>query len=180
LSHWVFCSQSVSSRLASDPASRSRLLAQATKGLTERYDALEELFGKLISFLDRLSIRLESPSALSKAFKPIAVEVLVELLAVLALSKKLLDKKAFGEATIPECLELALISPLVRYLEVVFGNRDMKEALQRLDLLTTREGQTTAAETFVAAKQVLAQVTQLQSGALFLSSLRRRTQLQCK
>jgi hypothetical protein len=65
---------------------------QATKGVTETYDALEKVFSQLQGFLARLDIYLESPSTLSAALKNIFVRTLAKVLEVLGLFTKYLDK----------------------------------------------------------------------------------------
>ncbi|KAJ7653496.1 hypothetical protein B0H17DRAFT_396420 [Mycena rosella] len=117
------------------------VLLTATQGVSERYDALVELFEKLGSFLSRLGIRLDVPSSLGPISKTIAVNILVHLLHVFALSTKLIKKKR-----------------ITHYVQVLFGNQDMKDALSRLDKLTTLETQTIVAETrtVVAETQITA------------------------
>ncbi|KAJ7610330.1 hypothetical protein B0H17DRAFT_15719 [Mycena rosella] len=133
------------------PGGRSILVAfgvllTATQGVGDRYDALVELFEKLESFLSRLGIRLKPPSSLGPVSKTIAVKILVHLLHIFALSTKLIKKKR-----------------IMHYVQVLFGNQDMQDALARLDELTTLETQAMIAETQTTAAEILAGVKALHS-----------------
>ncbi|KAJ7691803.1 hypothetical protein B0H17DRAFT_1200919 [Mycena rosella] len=126
---------------------------QATQGVSERYDALVELFEKLESFLGRLGIRLEPPSSLGPVSKTIAVKILAHLLHVFALSTKLIKKKRIKDQRFSTA----------HYVQVLFRNQDMKDVLARLDELTTLETQAIVAETQTTAAEILAGVKALHS-----------------
>jgi hypothetical protein len=66
---------------------------QATKGVSERYDALCELFEELHRYLDRLKVRITEPGTLGPASRKVAVDILAHLLTVLSLARKLLNSK---------------------------------------------------------------------------------------
>ncbi|KZV67555.1 hypothetical protein PENSPDRAFT_736446, partial [Peniophora sp. CONT] len=122
-------------------------LLSATKGVSDTYDSLQELFSQLSDYLLRLSTRLEVRTGLSSAARKNALDVLVHLLHVLALATKLLKKNRF-----------------MHYLDVVSGNKDMKDALAKLDKLTTIETRVAITETLVTSQQVLAEVHNLVVG----------------
>ncbi|VDC02830.1 unnamed protein product [Peniophora sp. CBMAI 1063] len=117
------------------------LLLTATKGLSERYDALVELLSDLAGFLDRLAIRLEAGTELRPASKRNTQDVLVHLLHVLNLATKLLKKNRF-----------------VHWVQILSGNKDMKDALAELDRLTTVETRMTIAENYAASQHILNEV----------------------
>ncbi|KAI0028263.1 hypothetical protein K488DRAFT_73898 [Vararia minispora EC-137] len=129
------------------------VLLTATKGQSDRYDALEELFARHVFFLNRLNVRLGASVAFSDGTKKIFVDILLQLLETLSLSKKLLMKNRF-----------------VHYMQTLFGNRDMKAALDELDKLTAQEMQMTATatlgtvtQTLVATKEVSEKITQVEA-----------------
>ena len=72
--------------------------SQATKGVSDRYDSLLELFSQLSDYLLRLSTRLEAQTGLSAAARKNALDILVHLLHVLGLATKLIKKNKFGES----------------------------------------------------------------------------------
>jgi hypothetical protein len=74
-------------------AIRSSFLIQATKGVSDRYDALCELFEELRRYLDRLEVRLTLPGTLGPASRKVSVDILAHLLAILALARNLLKSK---------------------------------------------------------------------------------------
>jgi hypothetical protein len=70
--------------------------------VSERYDALCELFEELHRYLDRLKVRLTEPGTLGPASRKIAVDILAHLLVILGLAKKLLKSKRWHLARISE------------------------------------------------------------------------------
>ena len=71
-------------------------LVKATKGVSERYNCLQDLLTLLSDYLRRLSTRIRLQVELSPAARMNALDVLVHLLRVLALATKLLKKNRFG------------------------------------------------------------------------------------
>ncbi|KAJ7691808.1 ankyrin repeat-containing domain protein [Mycena rosella] len=126
------------------------LAVQATKGVSECYDALVKLFEKLEGFLSRLGIRLEAPSSLGPVSKTIVVKILAHLLHVFALSTKLIKQRR-----------------IKHYVQVLFGNQDIKDVLAHLDELTTLETQAIVVETQTTAAEILAGVKALHSSRQF-------------
>ncbi|VDB88233.1 unnamed protein product [Peniophora sp. CBMAI 1063] len=125
------------------------VLLTATKGVSERYDSLLELFSQLSDYLLRLSSRLQSKPELGPAARKNALDVLVHLLHVLALATRLLKKNRF-----------------MHYVQVVSGNKDMKDALAKLDTLTATETRVVVNDTFVTAQQILSEVQSLRTDGL--------------
>ncbi|KAJ7691821.1 ankyrin repeat-containing domain protein [Mycena rosella] len=131
------------------------VLLTATKGVSECYDALVELFEKLESFLGRLGIRLEAPSSLGPVSKTVAVKILAHLLHVFALSTKLIKKGRFAQ-----------------YMKTLFGDQGMKDALMRLDELTMLETQAIVAETQVIVTETQTTTAKILAGVEALYSSR--------
>ena len=65
--------------------------------MSERYDALLDLFSQIMGYLDRLSVRLEAPAALRPEARTNVLDVLVLVLRVLGLATRLLKKNRFGK-----------------------------------------------------------------------------------
>ncbi|VDC02870.1 unnamed protein product [Peniophora sp. CBMAI 1063] len=122
------------------------ILLTATKGVSERYNALEELFSQVVAYLDRLLVRLEARTELRPAARTVVLNVLAHVIRVLALATRLLKKNR-----------------LVHWIEVVSGNHDMQDALAGLDKLTTLDTRMTLVENYATAQQILAEVEILRS-----------------
>ncbi|KAJ7922063.1 hypothetical protein B0H13DRAFT_1707918 [Mycena leptocephala] len=121
------------------------VLLAATKGVSELYDGIVYLFEQLDSFLGRLHTRLQASSSLEPHSKRLAVEILAHFLCVLGLSTKLIkDGSRFKD-----------------FLKVLSGNKDMKDALARLDELTNLEMKGTIAETWKITTGTRADVEKL-------------------
>jgi hypothetical protein len=68
--------------------------SKATKGVSQRYDALIQLFDTMAAYIERLNIRLEPPVRIIPASRKIAVQILIEILQILVLAKRIISKKA--------------------------------------------------------------------------------------
>ncbi|KZV67559.1 hypothetical protein PENSPDRAFT_48455 [Peniophora sp. CONT] len=138
------------------------VLLTATKGVSDRYESLQELFSQVSEYLLRLSTRMEFKAGLSSAARKNALDILMHLLHVLALATKLLKKNRF-----------------MHYMQVVSGNKDMKDALERLDRLTATETRVTVMETFSTTQQILKEVQTMRSGSLFVIPSTHLVLIQC-
>lgn len=69
---------------------------QATKGVRELYDAVEDLLEEVLAGLERFKIHFEEPPTPRAAIKNIIVEALVQVLMVLALATKYCNLKVSG------------------------------------------------------------------------------------
>lgn len=62
--------------------------AQATKGVSRLYDAVDDLLREVLVYLQRLKIHLEPPATQRSALKNILVDALIRVLMVLAIATK--------------------------------------------------------------------------------------------
>lgn len=69
------------------------LVTQATKGVTQVYEALEALSTRLQKFLDRLAIHFEAPSEPIPALQAIFAKTLVQILHIFAIYTKYVDRE---------------------------------------------------------------------------------------
>jgi hypothetical protein len=140
--------------------------SQATKGVSERYDALLELFEELNRYLDGLSVRLSKPITLGKASRKIAIAIFVELMNVLTLTMKLLKPRKLKRLC--EDASHSFIHSYSHslcfqdhYWQSVMGNRDVQSALVHLRLLTVLEIRAMSAETQVVTSATLEATTNI-------------------
>jgi hypothetical protein len=61
--------------------------------VSDRYDALNELFEELHRYMDRLKVRLAEPGTSGPASRKISIDILAHLLTILGLARKLLKSK---------------------------------------------------------------------------------------
>ncbi|KAI0032020.1 hypothetical protein K488DRAFT_70984 [Vararia minispora EC-137] len=129
------------------------VLLDATRGVSEVYDALDDLFRRLGVFLARLDIYLHSPSVLNTALKDIFIKTLVRLFTVLSIVTKYLENNVEGTSSFKR-----LLRPVLRrtkdFGKALLGNADVKNVLVGLDELTNEEGLVAAAATFVAVETI--------------------------
>lgn len=76
---------------------------KAAKGVSNDYDALTELFDWFESYLRRLSVLTEIPSAVGE----ISVKIMVELLGVLALAMSQIKQGRLSEFVLADTSQLA-------------------------------------------------------------------------
>ncbi|KAI0026909.1 hypothetical protein K488DRAFT_91681 [Vararia minispora EC-137] len=135
------------------------VLLDATRGVSEVYGALGDLFRRLGTFLGRLDIYLQSPLEPNAALKDIFTSIFFKLFTVLRIVTKYLklenhDKKS---SAIRRSLR-----PIFRrtkdFGRVLLGNTEVKGALAELDDLTKEESLATAATTLVVAHKTHAAV----------------------
>jgi hypothetical protein len=67
--------------------------SKAMKGVSQRYDALIQLFGTMAAYIKRLNVRLEPPVRITPASRKIAVKILIEILQILVLAKSIISEK---------------------------------------------------------------------------------------
>jgi hypothetical protein len=94
----MFSSLYVPSTCSSTKLRRDVRLWQAASGVTSSYDALIELFECLGSFLKRLEIYMTIPP--SPMMTDIIVQIMAEVLSVLALATKQVKQGRFSEYVI--------------------------------------------------------------------------------
>ncbi|KZV76368.1 ankyrin [Peniophora sp. CONT] len=115
------------------------VLLAATKGVSENYDALVELFGMFSDYLERLSSRLTAGATMGPSKKKITVDVLLEMLTVLGIALKLVKGNRFKH-----------------WLKTIFGAEDMTNAMFRLDKLTAREDRMIMSDIYADVKHMQA------------------------
>jgi hypothetical protein len=67
--------------------------SKATKGVSQRYDALIQLFDTMAAYIDRLNVRLKPPVRIIPASRKLAVKILIEILQILVLAKSIISEK---------------------------------------------------------------------------------------
>ncbi|KIK60096.1 hypothetical protein GYMLUDRAFT_612140 [Collybiopsis luxurians FD-317 M1] len=107
-------------------------LLAAAKGVTEVYDALEEISEKLQDALDRIKWHLDTNSKLSSRMKEIYTQMLVEVLHVFVFLIKY--PKSLAKRT-----QNIIWRRSKDFGNSLLGEKEVQEALQRLDKLTNRE-----------------------------------------
>ncbi|EKM54763.1 uncharacterized protein PHACADRAFT_258823 [Phanerochaete carnosa HHB-10118-sp] len=123
---------------------------EAFDKVSEQYDALEELLSRLGGVLGRLDNHLQARSVLNEQLKGVFVRALVQLLNVFAICTKY-TKKQISDRT-------AVFTRMKDYGRALLGNKDVKDALEKLDELTKEELLATAAQTFDVVQGVAAKV----------------------
>ena len=107
------------------------------------YDALVDIFECIENFLRRLRIYTEIPPSL--AMTEMVIKIMVELLSVLALATKQINR---GRFSMPVLALLTYGLPVAeKYAKKLLGEKDIESVLQRLDRLTLEESKTTVAQT---------------------------------
>ena len=94
----MFSSLYVPSTYSSTKVRRDVRIWQAASGITSSYDALIELFECLGSFLKRLEIYVTIPP--SPMMTDIIVQIMIEVLSVLALATKQVKQGRFSKHVI--------------------------------------------------------------------------------
>ncbi|EKM48855.1 uncharacterized protein PHACADRAFT_266048 [Phanerochaete carnosa HHB-10118-sp] len=118
--------------------------------VSEQYDGLEELLSRLGGVLGRLDNHLKARSALNDQLEGTFVRALVQLLNVFAICTKY-TKKQMSART-------AAFTRMKEYGRALLGNKDVKDALEKLDELTKEELLATAAQTFDVVQGIAAKV----------------------
>lgn len=95
-------------------------LCQAASGVTSSYDALSDLFECLGSFLKRLEIYVTIPP--TSMMTDIIVQIMVEVLSVLALATKQIKQGRFSEWVITYIVRSSMCRREI-YQKVVGGER---------------------------------------------------------
>jgi hypothetical protein len=115
---------------------------QSASGVSTSYDALLELFERVGNFLKRLHIYTEIP--FTPAMTYIIVQIMVEVLSVLALATKEIKRGRFSE---PHFLPTCVISghSTEKFVKKLLGESKIESVLQRLAQLTDEEARMAAA-----------------------------------
>ena len=134
---------------------------QTASGATSSYNDLIELFEHLGNFLKRLEIYTTIPPSL--IMTDLIVKILVELLSVLALATKKYKEGRLSKCVVicamrvVQCATENLIKKLLR-------EREIEDALQRLDKLTQEEVRVAVAQTLGVVHRLVDDVKRLMGG----------------
>ena len=142
---------------------RNTLLNQAAIGVTSSYDALLELFECIAGFLKRLHIYTEK-IPLSSTMSDIIVQIMVEVLSVLALATKQIKEGRFSKWSIACRLSLFKRNA-EKFAKKLLGESDVEAILQRLDRLTQEEARMTVAHTLEVVHGVFDNLKVVMAGA---------------
>ncbi|EKM48496.1 uncharacterized protein PHACADRAFT_202741 [Phanerochaete carnosa HHB-10118-sp] len=107
------------------------VLLEAAEKVSQSFDAIEGLLSRLGGVLRRLHNHLRSYTVLNDQLEDIFVRALVQLLDVLALCTKYIRKRVSLRDTI--------LKRTGDYSRALLGNKDVKDALEKLDKLTKEE-----------------------------------------
>jgi hypothetical protein len=137
-------------------------LWQAASGVSSSYDALLDLFDRIGNFLNRLDIYTGIPP--TQMITDIIVKIMAELLSVLGLATKLIEKGRFCKFKgvyswpVAQCV-------VAMFAKKLAGEDDVGTALQRLDRLTQEEARMVNAETLGVVHRIESNMTVAMKGA---------------
>ena len=165
----MFSSLYVPSTYSSTKVRRDVRLWQAASGITSSYDALIELFECLGSFLKRLEIYVTIPP--SPMMTNIIVQIMIEVLSVLALATKQVKQGRFSEHVILIHIALAQYAA-EKFAKKLLGESEVEAVLQKLDRLTQDEARMTVAQTLGVVHGLVGNVKVVMEGTQRLCDLR--------
>ena len=137
-------------------------LCQAASGVTSSYDALLELFECLGSFLKRLEIYMTIPP--TTMMTDIIVQIMVEVLSVLALATKQIKQGRFSKCAITYTLSMAQCA-IEKFAKKLLGDSEVEAVLQRLNRLTQDEARMTVAQTLGVVHGLVGNMKVVMEGA---------------
>ena len=122
---------------------------------------LVDLFSRIEKFFKRLESYTEVPP--TAAMTGIIVEIIVEVLAILAIATKNIKQTRSSELIYIYSSFLTYTS-LEKFLKKLLGKNDIEDALKRLDTLTQEEARMATAENLKVTNRVEGKVTALVDG----------------
>ena len=131
--------------LISDQANLISECCQAADGVSASYDELLELFECIGNFLKRLHIYTEI--SLDSLMKDIVARIMVELISILALSKKHINRGRLSKRVIIFVVTTTYKPIAEQFARKLLGDGEIETILKRLDRLTREEARMTAAQT---------------------------------
>jgi hypothetical protein len=146
----------------------NRRLRQAAGGVTSSYDALVELFECLGNFLKRLEIYIAIPP--TPMMTDIVVQIMVEVLSVLALATKQMKQGRFSKCAIIYTRPMAQRT-IEKFAKKLMGESDVEAVLQKLDRLTQDEARMTVAQTLGVVHGLVGSVRVVMEGTRCLHDL---------
>ena len=126
---------------------------QAADGVSASYDELLELFDSIGSFLKRLHIYAEL--SLDPLMKEIVAKIMVELISILALSKKYISRGRLSKQAIILLRATASKRVAEHFAKKLLGDTEIEAILKRLDRLTWEEAHMTAAQTLAIVQDLM-------------------------
>ena len=137
-------------------------LRQAAIGVSSSYDALLELFECLGSFLKRLEIYLTIPP--TTTMTDVIVQIMVEVLLVLALATKQVKQGRFSKSTIIYTMSMSQCAT-EKFAKKLLGDNEVEAVLQRLNRLTQDEAKMTVAQTLGVVHGLVGNMKVVMEGA---------------
>ena len=107
------------------------------------YDPLTDVFECIENFLRRLKIYTEIPP--TPAMNEMVIKIMIELLSVLALATKQVNRGRFSRSNFAYNLHGLPVAE--KYAKKLLGEKDIESVLLRLDRLTLEESKTTVVQT---------------------------------
>ncbi|VDB87237.1 unnamed protein product [Peniophora sp. CBMAI 1063] len=131
------------------------VLLQATKGVSELYDAVDALLQEILVYLERLSIHFEPPETPRPRLKAILTDALVQVFIALAIATKYCDlaTPSRGGQSLKRVGKVFL-RRTKDYLFVLTDKPDVKAVLDRLRSLAVKEEQIVVAGMSAIARKV--------------------------
>jgi hypothetical protein len=127
--------------------------SQAVDGVSASYDELLELFECIGNFLKRLHIYTEI--SLDPLMKDIVAKIMVELISILALSKKYINRGRLSERIIFFQDDDHSERVAEHFTKKLLGDSEIEPILKRLDRLTQEEARMTAAQTLAIVQNLM-------------------------
>ena len=120
-------------------------VSQTAKDASSSREKLIEIFNRIERFFHRLEIYTGiTPTA---AMRDIIIEIMVEVLAILAIATKEVKRGRFSRSTLHAWIhDSCLTRRLERFLKTLMGNTDIEGSLDKLDKLTQEEARMASAE----------------------------------
>ena len=135
---------------------------QAASGVSSSYDALLDLFECLGNFLERLEIYTTIQP--TPVMTNIIINIMVELLSVLALATKQVNQGRFSKCTVSYILSVAQRAT-EKFAKQLLGNSEIQSILQRLDRLTQDEARMIVAQTLGVVHGLVGNMKEVMEGA---------------
>ncbi|KZV72361.1 hypothetical protein PENSPDRAFT_361100 [Peniophora sp. CONT] len=137
-------------------------LLEATKGVSELYDAVEALLKEVLASLKRFKIHFEEPATPRATLKNIIVDALVQVLMVLALATKYCNLAVAGVPWYKRVLRV-FWRRAKDYFLVLTDKADVQGILEELRTLANKEEQLVIAATHADGRETKANVAVVKS-----------------
>ena len=118
---------------------------KTARGVSTSYDSLVDIFESVGNFLNRVQIYANTP--FTPPMMGIMVEIMAELLAVLALATAQIKQGRLSKSSVAHGHPSAELA-IEKFIRKLFGDQKIEAALRRLDRLTQEEARMATAQTF--------------------------------